>query len=96
MTSAILLLLTVIAQIAPTLGASASVTAIINTLVELVPIIAKELADAQPLVMNIINALRNNGQITAEQLADLDALEAKADAEFEAAVAMPDSDGMAQ
>lgn len=94
MTSAITLLLTLIAQIAPSLGASSSIQLIINSLVELLPVIIKEIQDAAPLVKNIIGALRNNTEITQQQLDDLDALEAKADAEFEAAAAMPDDEGM--
>jgi len=96
MSSAITLLLTVLAQIAPSLGVSSSITAIINTLVELIPILVKEFQDLVPLVKNIVDALRDNKTITDQQLQDLDALEEKIDAEFEAAAAMPDSDGMAQ
>lgn len=96
MSEAIVALLTVIAQIAPTLGAGSTITNIINTLVSLLPILVKEVQDVAPHVQNIINALRGNDNITPEQLAALDALEAKADAEFEAAAAMPDSDGMPQ
>jgi hypothetical protein len=45
-------------------------------------------------VQNIIDALRNNNVVTPEQLTALDDLEAKADADFEAAAAQPDSDGV--
>lgn len=96
MSAAIVALLSVIAQIAPTLGAGSTITTIISTLVNLIPTLVKEVQDVAPLVQNIIDALRNNSAITPEQLAALDALEAKADAEFEAAAAMPDSDGMPQ
>lgn len=96
MSSAITLLLTLIAQIAPSLGAPSAVQTIINTLVDLIPVIVKEIQDAGPLVQNIIDALRNNGTITDDQLTQLDLLEQKADAEFEAAASQPDSDGMPQ
>ena len=96
MSAAIIALLSVIAQIAPSLGASATITNLIATLTGLLPTIIKEVQDVAPLIQNIIDALRNNSAVTPEQLAALDALEAKADAEFEAAAAMPDSDGIAQ
>ena len=95
MSSAILLLLQVLAQIIPSLTNSATIANIITTLVNLLPTLVKEVQDVAPLIQNIIDALRNNNVITPEQLAALDELEAKADAEFEAAAAMPDSDGMA-
>lgn len=96
MSVAITALLAIIAQIAPSLGAPAIVTSIITTLENLIPFLIKEIQDAGPLVQNIIDALKGNTSITPEQLAALDALEAKIDAEFEAAAAQPDSDGMAQ
>ena len=94
MSNAIMLLLTVLAQIIPSLSSSTTLTNIINTLVNILPTLIKEVQDVAPLVQNIIDALRGNNVITADQLAALDALEAKADAEFEAAAAMPDSSGM--
>ena len=94
MNNAILLLLQVLAQIIPSLTSSATITNIINALVALLPTLIKEVQDVAPLVRNIIDALRGNSVITPEQLAALDELEAKYDAEFEAAAAMPDSDGM--
>lgn len=94
MSAAIAALLAIIAQIAPSLGAPAIVTTIISTLETLLPTIIKEVQDVAPLIKNIISALRSNAVITDEQKAQLDALEARYDAEFEAAVAMPDSDGM--
>lgn len=94
MSAAISLLLNVLAQIIPSLSSSATITNIIKTLVELLPVLVKQVQDVAPLVQNIINALRDSSVITPEQLAALDELEAKADAEFEAAAAMPDSEGM--
>jgi len=94
MSNAILLLLQVLAQIIPALSNSATLTSIINALVALLPTLIKEVQDVAPLVQNIIDALRGNQVITPEQLAALDELEAKYDAEFEAAAAMPDDEGM--
>ena len=86
MSSAILLLLQVLAQIIPSLTSSATITNIITTLVSLLPTLIKEVQDVAPLIQNIIDALRSNSVITPEQLAALDDLEVKVDAEFEAAV----------
>ena len=94
MSAAIAALLTVIAQIAPTIGVPAVVQTIINTLVSLLPTIVKEVQDVAPLVQNIIDALRGNAVITPEQLKALEDLEVRLDAEFEAAAAMPDDEGM--
>ena len=95
MSAAIAALLAIIAQIAPSLGVPSVVVTIISTLETLLPTIVKEVQDVAPLIKNIIDALRSNSIITDEQKAQLDDLEARYDAEFEAAVAMPDSDGMA-
>ena len=94
MSGAIAALLTIIAQIAPSIGVPSIITTIINTLVSIMPTIIKEVQDVAPLIQNIIDALRGNQVITPEQLKALDDLEAKYDAEFEAAAAMPDSDGV--
>jgi len=94
MSNAVLLLLQVVAQIIPALSNSATLTSIINALVALLPTLIKEFQDVAPLVQNIIDALRGNSVITPEQLAALDELETKYDAEFEAAAAMPDDEGM--
>lgn len=96
MSGALTLLLTVIAQIVPSLSLPASITPIITTLIELIPILIKEFQEVVPIVRNIIAGLKENSVITPEQLQQLDELEAKIDAEFEAAVAMPDEDGMPQ
>ena len=96
MRAAIAALLTIIAQIAPTIGVPSVVETIIKTLVDLLPTIVKEVQDVAPLVQNIIDALRANAVITPQQLKDLEDLEARLDAEFEAAAAMPDDTGMPQ
>ena len=96
MISVLIGFLTVISQVAGSLGTPAAITSIIDLLVKILPTLVKEVQDVAPLVQNIIDALRNNNVITPEQLDALDVLEAKADADFEAAVAMPDSDGMVQ
>ena len=96
MSAVLTVLVTLIANVASALGTPAAIMSVINTLEQWLPTIIKEVQDVAPLIQNIIDALRNNSAITPDQLAALDALEAKADAEFEAAVAQPDAGGMPQ
>lgn len=95
MSAILIAVLAVISQIASSLGTPAAITSIIDLLVKILPTIIKEVTDAAPMIQNIIDALRGNSVITQEQLDALDTLEAKADADFEAAAAMPDDTGMA-
>ncbi|SRR5260221_10435317 len=85
MSAAVIALLSVIAQIAPSLGASTQISAIIGALIEIIPALVKEVEDVVPIVKNIIDALRGNGAITPDQLAQLAALDAQVDQAFEAA-----------
>lgn len=87
MTSIITLLLTLIGQLLPAVGASsAGVQNIINALVAIVPPLIKEAMDMVPIVQNIIAALKNNPATNEAQLVTLNALDAQCDAAFEAAV----------
>ena len=84
--SAILGVLQLIEQVLlPNLSATSTVAKVITMLEAIVPVVIKEAQDLAQPVRNIILALRNNGAITAEQLDQLDALEAKLDADFDAA-----------
>jgi hypothetical protein len=89
MTAIIQLALTLLTQIAPQLGgANATLIAqIVNGLIALVPLLIKEYQDAVPFVQNIITLIRGNGNVTPEQLAQLDILETQIDAAFEVAAA---------
>ena len=84
MSAAILALLGVLSQIAPVLGSSA-ITSVINALVQIVPALITTVEDVVPMVKNIIAALQSNTAVTADQLAQLQALDAQVDAAFEAA-----------
>jgi hypothetical protein len=88
-------LLAVITQIAPNIGVSKTIQAIIDALIALIPILIKEYQDIVPIVQSIIADLKSNAAVTPEQMQSLEDLEAKYDADFEAAVAMPDSSGVA-
>ena len=84
MSAALVALLTILAQISPTLG-SASITAVINALIQIIPALINTVEDVIPMVKNIIAALKSNAQITPQQLTDLAALNAATDQAFEAA-----------
>lgn len=85
MSAALVALLSVLAQIAPSLGSSSTITAIINALVQIIPVLVQEVEDVVPMVKNIIAALSANPAATADQLATLQTLDAQVDAAFEAA-----------
>lgn len=87
MTSIITLLLTLIGQLLPAVGASSSgIQNIINALVAIVPALIQEAMDMVPIVQNIIAALKNNPATNAAQMVTLNDLDAQCDAAFEAAV----------
>ena len=86
MSAAIIALLSVIGQIAGSAGAT-TVTSIIGMLSQIIPVLIKEYQDVVPFIKNIIAALKDNGSVTADQVAQLEALDAKVDQEFEAAAA---------
>ena len=85
MSAAIIALLTIIGEIAPSLGTPSIITSIISALTQIIPVITQEIADVGPIIKNIIAALQGNGTITADQQAQLTALDAQVDAAFEAA-----------
>jgi len=79
-------MLAVVAQLAPTVTTTATVQAIIDALIKLIPIIIKF---APKLVKDwqiIIGVLRSNPAAMPEQLAMLDLMSEDADAVFDAAV----------
>lgn len=93
---AIQALLLVIAQIAPNIGIPSVIVSIISALENIIPVVVKEFQDLAPLVKNIIAALRNNDSVTEDQKTQLDTLEVKLDADFEAAAGRPIPDEMAE
>lgn len=67
-------------------GANAAlITKIIEGLVALIPLLVKEYNSVIPFIQNVITLLKNNNQVTPDQLAQLDQLEATLDAAFETA-----------
>ena len=87
MNAVIQLTLTLLAQIAPQLGSAnvALIEKIINGLVVLIPILIKEYKDLVPHIKNIIEVLKNSGNLTETQWNTLIELETKVDAEFDQA-----------
>lgn len=70
-----------------TSAGSSTITAIINMLVQVLPVLVKEFQDLVPIVQNIIGALKSNTDITQAQLDALQTLEVQYDADFEGAAA---------
>ena len=93
MTAALTLFLTVIAQIAPSLGTSAAIQNIINTLIQIIPQLIGTIENLAPLVKNIISGLQSNGSITPEQWTQLDQLNTSADNDFEDIASQFNPDG---
>ena len=87
--TALTALLAVLVQIAPNIGIPSVIVSIISALENIIPIVVKEFQDVAPMVKNIIAALKNNDSVTQDQLDQLDVLEAKLDADFEAAAGRP-------
>lgn len=80
---AVVALLTAILGVVPSLSGSAAIASIIAQLVSALPTIVKVFTDAVPIVKNIIAALQNHNDVTPEQWAELDKLNADCDAAFE-------------
>lgn len=80
------LIVSLLTQLLPDIGASSSIiTTVLNTLIQLIPLLTTEYTDLVGPVKNIIAALSANPATTAAQLATLQALDAQVDAQFEAA-----------
>ncbi len=73
-------------------GNAALVTSIISTLTKMLPLIVTEIGQLYDPVKNIISVLSSTPGTTAEQLASLKTLDAKADAAFEAIAAETDAE----
>lgn len=93
MTAALVAFLSVIAQIAPSLGSSAAIQNIINTLIQIIPTLIGAIENLAPLVKNIIAGLQSNANITPDQWTQLDQLNASADKDFEDIASQFNPDG---
>lgn len=87
--------LALLSDIAPGLAAASSIAKVIDALVALIPAVIQYAKDLYPTIKNVIATLRGNAAITSEQMDQLDAIEAKADADFDAAVAAAEAEDKA-
>ena len=78
-------LLALVAQLAPTLSSAANIASVIATLETIISDVTAEVTAVLPMIKNIIAALQSNGNITADQMTALTALDAATDAAFESA-----------
>ena len=80
-------LLTLIASIAGSLNDAAAIANVITVLEQWITAGIEEVESVGPMIKNIIAALQSNSAITADQMTQLQALDAATDAAFEAAAA---------
>lgn len=86
MSAIVSLLVSLLGQLVPLVGTNSSlITAIINGLIQIIPLITDEVQDLIPPIKNIIASLSSNPATDAEQLATLQALDLQVDAAFDAA-----------
>lgn len=83
--SIITTLLSLIATIVPVLTDSAQIANVISTLTQIITAGVEEIETVAPFIKNIIAALQSNSAITADQMTQLQQLDAQTDAAFEAA-----------
>ena len=85
MNAAIVIAVNLIASVVGKLTTNAEVTSVIALLQNWLPTIITEIEDLVPVVQGIISTLQGSSLLTADQVAAVDALNASADAAFEAA-----------
>ena len=83
--SIIIQLLTLLAQLAGGLSDANAIASLIATLENIIAAGVEEIQAVAPMIKNIIAALKGNGAITADQMTQLEALDAATDQAFEAA-----------
>ncbi len=83
MNAVISALLPLLSKLVPLATGTGTVGTIVNTLVEVVPILVKEYQDVLPIVKNIIATLKGDGTITPEQWQALDTLDKQVDDMFD-------------
>src|SRR5690242_9487080 len=85
MTAVVTSILALLQSFLPLIASSENIAKIIVTLIQIIPIVVKEAQDLVQPIKNIIAALKMDPNATVQQIADLEALDAKVDADFEAA-----------
>ncbi|MGJ4857083.1 hypothetical protein ACN6KF_003067 [Labrys sp. La1] len=81
------LVLNIILNLVQNLTDNKTVDKIVTLLEQWIPVILKEAQDLIPVVTGIIATLQGNDVLTPEQVATIDALNAKVDADFDKASA---------
>jgi len=87
MLNVITLTLQIIAKLVPTITTSQSIQSIIDLIVAMIPLLIQEYQALLPTVQNIIAVLSQSGDVTDDQITQLQAASAAIDAHFEATVA---------
>ncbi len=78
--------LSLLTTVAPFVKGTGAVGNVIDGLATILPIVVKTASSLAPIITSTIEILRGNTDITAEQLAALDAFEAVIDADFDDAL----------
>jgi len=81
------IVLQMILSIAGNLSNNQQINNIITLLEQWLPTLVKEATDLVPLVQQIIDTLRGNATLTADQITAIDNLNTQTDADFDAAAA---------
>ncbi len=79
------IVLSLIEYINPAIAAASGIAKIISALEALIPAVIQEAKDLAPNVKHVIATLRGNPAIPADQIDQLDAIEAPLDAAFDTA-----------
>jgi predicted PurR-regulated permease PerM len=95
MNAIVTVVLSLLETLLPLVTSSDQIAKVIATLIQIIPIITKEAQDLVQPVQNIIAALQANPAASDQQLADLAALDAKVDADFDAAAAAVEAEDAA-
>lgn len=96
MNTAFTAILALLQQLLPLISAGSAssgvVATVVNVLKTWLPLITTEITALYEPVKNIVTVLQGSGLVTPEQIADLKVMDAKIDADFEAASAGLDPD----
>lgn len=99
MNTAFTAILALLQQLLPLISAGSAssgvVATIVNVLKTWLPLITTEITALYEPLKNIITVLQGSGAVTPEQISDLKVMDAKIDADFEAASAGLDPDAPA-
>lgn len=87
--------LALLTQAAPLLSTSSAVGSAINFISAILPVGINLVKQEIPVVKGLIATLRGNKAVTAEQMVELDALDAQCDAILDAAIAKAEAEDAA-